>query len=397
VRLRGSWPQVGQPLLAGFAPVALWSFAASVVLGLVQAYQLMGSPAPLLDTSYGVTLIVKSVAVAAMVALSWLAWRRARDHLRAEALLAVAVVAAAAALAAFPVVPKEAREAAEDAAEAAAATGPSNLATAFPRPGDLTIGGRAGAVMVGLSLHPGRPGHNAVTLYLATPATAGTTARVEVGGRSVLLTACGTRCRTGTVDLHGHEHLLVHVSGQGTAAYHLPRLPAPHGAGLVRSAARRMDGLESYRVSERLSGFHTHYVYQRPHRLFVRTRFGNGVHATLWLGRLLYQRVGDRSRWHLRSHSQLAPVPYFPWYPFRPLVDAHVVGTSRIGGRRVVEVSTFGGHGKDPESVWFTLYISPSTHEVVTSRMWAPNHFMRDLYEGVDEKVSLPRPSRAPR
>ena len=157
-----------------------------------------------------------------------------------------------------------------------------------------------------------------------------------------------------------------------------------------------MEGLHAYRVSEQLAGFHTRYSYQRPHRLFVRTRFSNGMHATLWLGRRLYQRVGDRS-WHLQTRGELAPVPYFPWYPFRPLVDAHVLGKVRVGGRAVTVVSTFGGHGKDPESVWFTLYVDPTTHVVVQSRMWAPNHFMRDRYTHLDARVSLPSPTRRAR
>ena len=399
LRIRPTWPHVGQEALAGFSRVAPWAFGASVLLGAVQAYQLLGSPQPVLHTSYGLTLVAKSAAVAAMLPLSWLAWRRAREHLRGEALLAVVVIAAAAALAAFPVVPKEAREAAEEAATAAS-TQPGQtdaVDDAFPRPGDLTIGGRAGKVMVGLTVHPARPGRNAVTVYLASPARRATTARVEVGGRWVELTSCGAHCRTGPVRITGRQRLAVRVSGQGTAVYRLPRLPAREGDALVRSVAVRMDGLRSYRVSERLAGFDTRYVYQRPHRLFVRTRFGNGVHATLWLGRRLYQRVGEHRPWRLQSHGELAPMPYYPWYPFRPLVDAHVIGRTRLGGRPVTVVSTFGGHGKDPEAVWFTLYIANETSEVVKSRMWAPDHFMRDRYTHLDGAVSLPTPDRRPR
>jgi methionine-rich copper-binding protein CopC/putative copper export protein len=398
LRLRGTWPEAGRDALAGFSRVAPWAFAASVGLGAVQAYQLLGGPQPVLRTSYGLTLVAKSVAVAAMVPLSWLAWRRTREHLRGEAVLAVLVIAAAAALAAFPVVPKEAREAAEEAAAAASppvvpAARPSE---AFPQPGDLTMGGRAGKVMVGLSLHPARPGRNTVTVYLASPARHTTTARVEVSGRSVDLHACGTRCRRGSVRLTGRQRLSVVVSGQGTATYHVPRLPSRDAAGVVRSAAQRMDGLRSYRVAEQLAGFHTRYVYQRPHHLFVRTRFGNGLHATLWLGRRLYQRVGA-NHWRLQTRSEQAPVPYYPWYPFRPLVDSHVIGHARVGGRPVLVVSTFGGHGRSPESVWFTLYVDPTTSEVVESRMWAPNHFMRDRYTRIDEPVSLPVPPRRAR
>jgi hypothetical protein len=90
-------------------------------------------------------------------------------------------------------------------------------------------------------------------------------------------------------------------------------------------------------------------------------------------------------------------VPYYPWYPFRPLVDAHVLGSARVAGRRVAVVSTFGGHGRSPEAVWFTLYVDRATHEVVKSRMWATNHFMRDRYTDIDGRVSLPAPTRRAR
>ncbi|HEY3531414.1 MAG TPA: copper resistance protein CopC [Nocardioides sp.] len=394
VRLTGAWAGSGRDLLAGFSRVAIWGFAASVGLGAVQAYQLLGSPQPVLHTSYGLTLVAKSLAVLAMVPLSWLAWRRAREHVRGEAVLALVVVAAAAALAAFPVVPKEAREAAEEAADT---TDPGAAATAFPRSGDLTLGGRAGQVMVGLTLHPGRPGMNTVTAYLASPAGRGTRARVEVGGRSVDLDSCGTRCRSGTIRLRGGQLLAVHVAGEGTATYHLPRLPAADGSALVRSAQRRMGALASYRVDETLAGFHTRYLYQRPNRLFARTRFGDGMHATLWLGRRLYRGSGRDRPWHLETKGPLAPVPYYPWYPFRPLVDAHVVGSAHLQGRRVEVVSVFAGHGKDPEAVWFTLYVVPGTNDVVRSRMWATNHFMLDRYSDLDGRVRIPSPDVSPR
>jgi copper transport protein len=392
VRLQGQWPKVGRELLAGFSRVAPWAFAASVGLGAVQAYELLGSPQPVLHTSYGLTLVVKSVAVLAMVPLSWLAWRRAQEHLRGEAVLALVVVAAAAALAAFPVVPKEAREAAEEATAAA-----TQRVSAFPQPGDLTIGGRAGRAMVGLTLHPGKPGANTVTVFLATPATRSTRARVDVGGDSVELRACGVRCRTGTVRLSGRQTLTVHVGGQGSTSYHLPALPAPDGAALVAAAERRMDALHSYRVGENLSGFRSRYRYATPHRLFVRTWFGAGPQDTLWLGRRLFKRSKSTGAWRLETKGQLAPVPYYPWYPFRPLVDAHVIGATYIRGVRVKVISTFGGHGKDPESLWFTLYVDPATHTVLRSRMWAPNHFMIDRYRALNAPARFPSPGSGAR
>ena len=391
LRVTGRWQTVGRDLLPRFRRVAPWAFLVSVVLGAVQAAQLLGGPGQVLTTSYGLTLVAKAVAVAAMVALSVLAWRRIRVSLRVEAALALVVIGAAAALAAYPVVPNEARE----AAEAPVASGPAAArASAFPQRGDLTMGGRAGQIMVGLTVHPGRPGKNTVRAYLASPATPAAKARIHVQGRWHALSSCGGPCRTGTVDLHGGERLAVAVAGPagGTAAFELPPLPAEDGTTLARSAIAEMNRLRSYRVAEVLSGFRSAYAYARPHQLWLRTWYADGVQQSLWLGSSLYVKTGPEAPWRLKSRGTLAPVPYFVWDPFQPLVDARIVGTATVSGVPVTVVSAFGGHGSDPDSVWFTLWVDRKTGRVLRSQMWAPDHFMDDHYHAFNQPARIPRP-----
>lgn len=343
VRLTGQWPSASATLLPRFSRVAPWAFGFSVVLGAIQAAQLLGGPGEALGSSYGLTLVAKGLAVAAMVPLSLLAWRRLRVHVRTEAALALVVVAAAAALAAFPVVPKEAREVAEGTGDV------GFLRTSvFPRSGDLTMGGQAGTMMVGLSLHPGRPGTNTVTVYLASPATRSTAATVRVSGHVYPLRVCGGSCRTGTAQLVGDQVLRVDVSNQGTATYHLPTLPAPDGARLANAASARMDALRTYRVRENLSGVRSLYLFATPHQMFVRTWFGDGPQDTVWLGTEVYRRTSPTAPWRLKASGTPAPVPYFPWMPFSPLAGVHVIGHSRVGGKAVVVLTAFGGHGTSP-------------------------------------------------
>jgi len=389
LRVTGRW-ESAKDLLPRFSRVAPWAFLVSVVLGVVQAWQLLGGPGQLLSTAYGVTLAVKALVVVAMIPLSVLAWRRIRVSVRAEAALALVVVAAAAALAAYPVVPKEAREAAEEPVASGTATA---RVSPFPRPGDLTMGGRAGRVMVGLTVHPGRPGRNTVRAYLASPATAASRARIQVRGQWHALSSCGGACRTATVDLRGRERLAVAVSGRagGTAAFDLPSLPARDGTALVSSAAAHMKRLRSYRVAEDLSGIRSAYSYARPHQIWVRTWYGDGVQQTLWLGSSVYARMGSSGPWRLKSSGSLAPVPYFTWQLFEPLVDARVVGTGTMAGAPVTIVSMFGGHGRDPDGVWFTLYVDQQSGRVLLSRMWATNHFMSDRYSAFNQPGGIPR------
>jgi copper transport protein len=391
LRVTGQWQAAGAGLLPRFTRVAPWAFLVSVGLGVVQAAQLLGGPGQLLTTSYGLTLVVKAAAVAAMVPLSLLAWRRIRVRVRAEAAIALVVVAAAAALAAYPVVPKEAREA---AGESVASGSAAARTSAFPRPGDLTMGGRAGQVMVGLTVYPGRPGANTVRVYLASPATAASKARLQVQGRWRALSSCGGPCRTATVDLRGGERLAVAVAGPvgGTAAFGLPSLPARDGTTLARSATARMNRLRTYRVAEVLSGFRSAYAYARPHQLWLRTWYGDGVQQSLWLGSSLYVKTRAGAPWRLKSKGTLAPVPYFNWYPFQPLLDAHIVGTGTVSGVPVTLVTAFGGHGSDPDSVWFTLSVDPKTGRVLRSQMWAPDHFMDDRYHAFNRPAGIPRP-----
>jgi copper transport protein len=391
LRVTGRW-HAAKDLLPRFSRVAPWAFLVSVILGAVQAAQLLGGPGQVLSTPYGLTLVVKALAVAAMIPLSVLAWRRIRVSVRAEAALAVVVVAAAAALAAYPVVPKEAREPAEvpvvASGSAAARLSP------FPRPGDLTMGGRAGRVMVGLSMHPGRPGKNTVRAYLASPATAASRARIQVRGQWHPLSSCGGSCRTATVDLRGREPLALAVSGRGggTAAFDLPPLPARDGAALASSAAAQMSRLRSYQVAEVLSGIRSAYSYARPHQMWLRTWYGGGVQQTLWVGSSVYVRTGPGGPWRLKSRGTLAPVPYYPWEPFEPLVDARILGTGTVAGTPVTLVSVFGGHGSDPDGVWFTLYVDRKTGRVLRSQMWATNHFMDDRYYAFNRPAGIPSP-----
>lgn len=391
IRVTGRWASVGRPVLPRFSKVAPWAFAASVGLGALQAAQLLGGPGEVLGTGYGLTLMAKAIVIIVAIPLSLLAWRRVRVMVRSEAVLALVVVMAAAALAAFPVVPREAHEAAEsrEAGGAAAHVSP------FPRRGDLTIAGRAGRnTLVGLTVRPGRPGRNQVFAYLSPSPPGPGSVRLSAGGTWSAFTPCGGACWRATARLRGGERLVVAVAGDrgGTATFTLPPLPPPDGAELAGRATRRMDRLRRYRVDEVLSGIRSAYAYARPHAMWQRTWLAAGPYDTVWIGSSLYRRSSPDAPWKLKSKGVLAPVPYFVWKPFKPFANPAVIGTARVGDAGVTLVSLFGGHGPDPEPVWFTLWVDRATGLVLRSQMWAPNHFMDDRYLAFDQPVTIPRP-----
>src|SRR6266542_3697615 len=216
--------------LVRFSPPALAAFAVTVGFGAIQALQELGALQALTGSRYGQVLLAKIALVALMVPLSIVAWRLGRPHLRYEGTVAVLVVAAAVVLAAFPVPPSRLVE--EEAARAAT---PS--ASAFPGLGDLTMGGHAGQVLVGLTLDPGKAGTNRALVYLlpleGNEAAASLRAHLLVGGQSAPLSACGDTCRRATVAVQGGEEITVRVTAR--KAGRPPSTSPASGAGRLRT------------------------------------------------------------------------------------------------------------------------------------------------------------------
>jgi copper transport protein len=212
LRPPGGWrSKEARVVLVRFSPPALAAFAVTVGFGAIQALQELGAVRALTGSRYGQVLLVKIALVGLMVPLSVVAWRLRRPHLRYEGTIAVLVVAAAAVLAAFPVPPSRLVE-----EEAARAVTPS--ASAFPGPGDLTMGGHAGQVLVGLTLDPGEAGTNRALVYLlpleGNEAAANFRAHLLIGELPVPLSACGDTCRRATVAVQGGEEIRVRVDGR---------------------------------------------------------------------------------------------------------------------------------------------------------------------------------------
>jgi hypothetical protein len=273
---------------------------------------------------------------------------------------------------------------------------PATPVSAFPRQGDLTVAGRAGDTMVGLTIRPGLPGRNHIVAYLAPDPSTDATVWLSTGSGRSALSACGQSCRSGTLDLHGGEQVVVRVTGAdgGSARFRLPALPAPDGTALVQRATRTMAALQRYRVDELFSGIHSSYTFARPHQMWLRTWLSGKPRDTLWLGSSVYKRSDPSGDWSAPSPTDPVPVPYLAWQPFAPFVDVSTVGTATVAGVPVSLVSFFGGHGEDPEPVWFTLWVDRRTDRVLRSQMWAPNHFMDDRYYAFDQPVDIPRPHR---
>jgi copper transport protein len=391
IRPPGGWRgEEARTLLDRFSPVAITAFLVSVGSGVLRGVQEVGGVGELFGSSYGQVLLVKAAAVLAMIPLSVRAWKRLAGSPRLEASLAVTVIVAAALLAAFPLPPS--RSAAEEERQAASHAGAES---ALPREGDLTLGGSAGQVLVGLTLRPGRPGPNEVLAYLlpleGEDEAAGLQAEVSVGGRSIPMSECGDTCRRADVYLEGEERLEVDVQGPkgGTAVFSLPVMPAAEGRSVLERAQERIHRLVTYRLDETLSSglavIRARYAFQAPDRMSSVVQGSR----TVWIGGTRYLRQAPDQPWEVQTGGPAPNVPSFTWDFFAPFVAPRLVGTEEIDGIPTQVVTFFGGREGLP--VWFRLWVDREGL-VPRAEMRAQGHFMDHRYFAFDQPVQIEAP-----
>jgi hypothetical protein len=359
----------------------------------LRAFQELGGVGSLFTSPYGWTLLAKVLAIGVMVELSFLGWRRIAVWPKAEASLAVAAIGAAALLASFPLPPSRTELAEERAAEQGLAGLPSASA--------LTLGGHAGPVLVGLSVDPGGPGSNAITLFLlplqGESAAARIPARIDIDGERVALTQCGSTCREGKADLAGGERIAVHIPGDegGTATFTLPDLATPDAGDLVDRMMTRMHALRTYRLEETLSSggpsVVSRYAFQAPDRVGSTTETSEGTTHVVWVGTTQYLRTPGND-WAVSRGGPGQKVPSFIWDYFRPFRDFREIDHERFEGVTTSIVAFFGGSEMTP--VWFKLWID-GDGLVRRAEMRAQGHFMDHRYFAFNEPVTIEPPKGA--
>ena len=395
----GGWfREQGALLLRRFTPVALVAFGVTAATGVARAAQELGGIGAVFGSGYGLVLVAKTLLVLIMAQLSILAWRRLVVAPRAEAWIAVGVIAAAALLAAFPLPPARVQESeAEEVYEAEA--------TALPRAGDLTLGGHAGEVLIGLTVRPESGGPDRILLYLQDLGDETTTASrpvdLRIDGRAVDVTLCGPTCREAVAELDGSQRIEVGVGGDngGVAGFRLPDLPARPADGIVAEMMQRMHTLQSYRLDEDLtSGLGTtlrsRYEFLAPdsYRTEV-VEQGTVVSQTIVIGTTRYLRDSPNASWEKQAGGPGLSVPSFIWDYFRPFVDARVVDRGRVEGTQTTVVSFFGG-AEQGTPVWFRLWIDDDGL-VHRAEMRAQGHFMDHRYFGFDAPITIRPPEGA--
>jgi copper transport protein len=390
-----AWRAVpGRTLLDRFTPPALASFAVTAGTGAIRGIQEVGGLAALFGSSYGLVLLAKVAVVLVMVQFSVLAWRRIAFFPRAETAAAVLAIGAAALLSAFPLPPGRLEEAAERPGRAEVSPVPAGEG--------LTLGSHAGPVLVGLTLQPGGPGQNELTIYVlgldGPEATAALPVRATVDGAPVALSQCADTCRGGEVDLRGGEVVAVDVgpSADRPATFRLPALPAAAGEELLQQTIGAMSGLTSYRLQEDLTSglgttVHATYAFAAPNSFESEIEQQGRTFRTVWAGDTRYTREGN-GLWKVERGAPAVPVPTYIWDSFRPYQDVRILGRASVEGVRTTEIAFAGGDLDLP--VWFRLWVD-SSGLVHRAEMRAPGHFMDHRYYDYDAPITIDPPEGA--
>jgi hypothetical protein len=268
----------------------------------------------------------------------------------------------------------------------------------LPHGADLTIGAQAGQTLVGITVAPGAPGRNSMTVYVLSAdgaaASQSLVVTAVIDGRTTPLRGCGETCRNGAAQLTGNDALSIHVGGGegGTATVRLPALPAPGGTALLDAALARMKGLTSVTMHETLTGGTglptdvTDYAEVAPDRLMW-TEPG-GV-AAVSIGAAFYARERTGAPFVAQTGHDPVSEPNFSWQYFPTGTAVHLMGPALIDGVQTSVVEFFTGKPGTP--VWFRFYVD-AADRVVLSDMSAPGHFMIQAFAHFDAPLAINLP-----
>jgi copper transport protein len=353
-----------------FSNIALGAVLVVAATGLVRAVTELAAFHQLWSTTYGRVLLVKSALLLALVALGFANRRRLRlPVVLAElAVLAALVLAAAVLTGSRPGVRQPAL------AVRPVAAGP----IALPPRDALALGAGNGrdAFTIAARFAAGK---TEVTVAVLGPDGLSVNGLpVRVNGLSAI--ACGQGCYRAL--LPGRPVAARIDAGTGPVVFPLRTIPGP-AASLVASAGRLLRTSTSTVFTDRLSSgpgqtLNTLWKEQAPDRLSYVIAGGSS-------GIVIGARRWDRDqggRWVASPQFPLH-LPTVPWTA--KLTNFDVLAADRAGWTvAFVDRST---------PAWFRVRIDRRTGRLVSFRMTAAAHFMRDEYLSYNKKVEI-RPPR---
>jgi copper transport protein len=392
-----------------YAELALPTVLVVLGTGVLTALAEFDSLSSLVDTGYGRTLLVKSCLVVGALCLA-LASRLFALRLKPrvdvpllrrltapELALVVAVLAAAGLLvnlapprssvAATRLVPPPAPVA--QSAPLRRSSIPTGRFVSAQEDEDLAVGFAArpgGAGRIGVTaIVIDQNGNGANGLDVAVRVVSDRAGR----GRAV---TCGPGCYRAAVAAAGSPRAAIvtirRPDGRSASLrFAFPsQWPPPSATRIARRATRVFRDLRSLTIDERLSSGGTHttrttWRLEAPNRLSYDIRDGS---RAVVIGNRRWDRDPGK-QWVESPQTPLRqPTPTWGTAPSR----AALLGSGTVDGRPVWRVSFV-----DPRvPAWYTAAIDKETYRTLLLQMTAPAHFMRHVYSGFDEPVSIEPP-----
>ena len=255
-----------------------------------------------------------------------------------------------------------------------------------PPPGAVVLAREAGTRALALAYKPG------LVRVSVLDAAGGGASGLRVAlqfGRGYLMTPdpCGPGCYQTAVAGVPDSPVTVRIGG-ASYRFDLPRLPARDGTALVAKATDTWNALRTLVWRERLASsptnvLHTVYRAVAPHSLAYSIA---GHSSAVIIDRDRWDRATPTSRWVKSSQDPPLRQPQPFW---DGVTNAHVLGTAKLGSRRVTRVSFF-----DPSTpAWFEAAIDPTTGRTVELAMTAASHFMHDVYGPFNAPIALQAPA----
>jgi copper transport protein len=363
------------PMLRRFSNVAIVSVGVLAATGVIRAFAELRSLSQLWSTGYGRVLIVKTVLLAALVAIGWLNRYRLlprlslgglRRNVAVELALFTALVAAVALL-------TDLRPGRDRLARAAVteAKGPPPL----PARGMWVQARESGELGVALAVDL----PDAEVLVLGQDNNGVNGLAVTIAGAKAR--SCGAGCYRAPLS---RTRSVVKVSVGGSAlVFRAPAKPRPAGA-LVARATRAFRGLRSVDYVERLASSPRNkvvaeFTLERPDRLEYRIRGGaDGI------------IIGTR-RWDRARGGKWVPSPQDRTPQPEPIWAGHFTNAYLLETTPTTYVVSFL---KPTGPVWFTLRLDRRTFLPQSLRMTAAAHFMTHRYTAFNAAPRIHPPSR---
>ncbi|HLM36502.1 MAG TPA: hypothetical protein VK287_01805 [Gaiellaceae bacterium] len=257
-----------------------------------------------------------------------------------------------------------------------------------PPPGALVLAREAGTRAVALAVGQGaRPRLIATVLSSSGEPASGLSVSFRAGAVSLPARPCGPGCYTASAPRGALRRVAVALPGR-EIEFVVPREPRP-AAGIIARAARVFSGLRSLVYIESLrsgpkGGLLTTWRLKAPNAVTYAIRGGA---AAVIIGQRRWDRDRPGAPWRRSEQIPALRVPQPSWGDVA--VNAHVLGTARLGARPVWVVS----FANPTTPAWFTAWIERRTYRTLRLRMTAAAHFMRHRYVEFDRPLAI-RPPR---